>query len=286
MQFHLDAATGKLVGRVLGAVIIAGALILGLAALYHSTHYPRTDASEILANFIGIAPQVEGPIIHLNVRDNEFVKRGTLLFEIDDRPYRYTLQRSISELATLEGQIVDERRRIAAQVSAVSVAQANIKAMEADVERSLAAVDQARADVANAEQGVRRARAEWQYANDNLHRLEPLLVKQFVTADQVDRARSTEIVQAETLRQAQSQLRLAQAGLQSASAQLQRSMAAVQQSKAQHQQAENAVTTLAPLINQRGARAAAIETARYNWNNCRVYAPFDARVTKDRKSVV
>jgi multidrug efflux system membrane fusion protein len=51
------------------------------------------------------------------------------------------------------------------------------------------------------------------------------------------------------------------------------------QSKAQHQQTQHAVTTLEPLVNQRGARASAIETARYNLNNCRVYAPFDARVT-------
>ena len=46
--------------------------------------YPRTDDSEILANFIGIAPQVEGPLVRLNVHDNQFVKKGDLLFEIDD----------------------------------------------------------------------------------------------------------------------------------------------------------------------------------------------------------
>src|ERR1700723_275797 len=53
----------------------------------------------------------------------------------------------------------------------------------------------------------------------------------------------------------------------------------LQQSTAQHEQAQNAVTTLEPLVNQRGARASAIETARYNLNNCRVYSPFTARVT-------
>ncbi len=50
-------------------------------------------------------------------------------------------------------------------------------------------------------------------------------------------------------------------------------------SKAQHEQTQNAVTTLEPLINQRGAKTSAIDTARYNLNNCRVYAPFDARIT-------
>src|SRR5260370_1392694 len=111
-------------------------------------------------------------------------------------------------LMALEGQIVDEQRRIAALVSGVSVSQANIHSAQADLARWAAAVDQARADVANSEQGVNRVRAEWTYANNNFHRLEPLLAKQFVTVDQVDRARSSEIAQSEGLKQAESQLRL------------------------------------------------------------------------------
>ncbi|HVP00285.1 MAG TPA: HlyD family efflux transporter periplasmic adaptor subunit [Bryobacteraceae bacterium] len=271
--------TRILVGRILSALIVTGAIASGLVVVYHANYYPRTDDTEVLANFIGIAPQVEGPLVRLNVQDNQFVKKGDLLFEIDERPYRYTLERAISEQATLEGQISDERRRIAALVSAVSVAEANIHSTEADVSRWAAAVDQARADVAAAEQAVSRARAEWMYASNNLHRVEPLLIKQFVTVDQVDRARTSEIAQAQLLKQAESQLLQAQAALQSTLAQEQRSKAVLTQSKAQHEQSENAVTTLEPLINQRGAKASAIETARYNLNNCRVYAPFDARIT-------
>ncbi len=271
--------TRILIGRVLSALIVTGAIVLGLVVLYHADHHPRTDDSEILANFIGIAPQVEGPLVRLNVRDNQFVKKGDLLFEIDDRPYRYAMEKTISEQATLEGQISDERRRIAAQVSAVSVAAANIQSTEADVNRWAAAVEQAKAEVASAEQGVSRVKAEWTYASNNLHRIEPLLVKQFVTFDQVDRARTSEVAQAQSLKQAESQLRQAQAALKSALAQEDRAKAVLTESKAQHQQTQNAVTTLDPLMNQRGAKASAIETARYNLNNCRVYAPFDARVT-------
>jgi len=231
--------------------IALATILLGLEVIYHSNRYPRTDDAEIFANFIGIAPQVEGPLIRLNVHDNQFVKKGELLFEIDERPYQYALERAISDQATLEGQIEDERRRIAALVSAVSVAQANIHS--------------AQAEVTNSEQGVNRARAEWQYSNDNLHRLEPLLAKQFVTADQVDKARSLEVADAQALRQAESQLQLSQSRLNS--------------TLAAHEQASHAVTTLEPLINQRGEREAAVKDARYNLNNCRVYAPFDARVT-------
>ena len=270
---------GVWVGRVLSGLIMAGAVVLGLVVVHHVDSYPRTDDSEILANFIGIAPQVEGPLMRLNVHDNQFVKKGDLLFEIDDRPYRYMLEKAISDQATLEGQISDERRKIAALVSAVSVSEANIHSTEADVSRWAAAVDQAKADVSAAEQAVSRAKAEWSYANNNLHRIEPLLVKQFVTVDQVDRARTSEVAEAQALKQAESQLLQTQAALKSTLAQERRSRALVTQSTAQHEQARNAVTTLEPLVNQRGAKVSAIDIARYNLNNCRVYAPFDARVT-------
>jgi membrane fusion protein, multidrug efflux system len=279
MELEQTQTTNRKAVRNLRMAIVLGAIVLGLLVLLEVTRQPRTDDAEVTANFIGIAPQVEGPIIHLNVHDNQFVKQGEPLFEIDDRPYQYALENALSEQAALEGQIGDEGRRIAALVSAVSVSQANIQSSQADVERWAAAVDQAKADVSNSEQGVSRAKAEWTYASNNLHRVEPLLSKQFVTVDQVDRARTSEIAQSEALKQAWSQLQLSQAGLKSAEAQYEHSKAALDQSKAQHQQSVHAVTTLEPLINQRGARAAAVKNAQYNLNNCKVYAPFDARVT-------
>jgi membrane fusion protein, multidrug efflux system len=251
MEINKKTRLRQLLGRWISIVFVSGAVILGLAVFYHANQYPRTEDAEVFANFIGIAPQVDGPLIRLNVQDNQFVKKGELLYEIDERPYQYALETATSQQAALEGQIADEHRKIAALVSGVSVAQANIHSSEAAV--------------ANAEQGVARARAEWAYANNNLHRLEPLLTQQFVTVDEVDKARTSEATQEEALKQAESRLALAKADLNSATA--------------QHEQARNAVTTLEPLINHRGARAAAGKKARYDLDNCRVYAPFDARVT-------
>jgi len=279
MNLETNSRPQRVLSRRISVAIAVAAALLGLLALYRANHYPRTDDAEVFANFIGIAPQVDGPIVRLSVRDNQFVRKGDLLFEIDERPYQYALERALSEQAALEGQITDEQRRIAALVSAVSVSQAGIHSSQADVNRWAAAVDQARADVSNAEQGVNRAKAEWTYASNNLLRLEPLLTKQFVTVDQVDRARTSEIADGEALKQAESQLRLSQAVLQSALAQYERSQSVVDESKAYHEQAQHSVTTLDPLTNQRGARASAVETSRYNLGNCRVYAPFDALVT-------
>jgi multidrug efflux system membrane fusion protein len=279
MNFEMDSRPQRVLSRRITVAIAVAAVLLGTLALYRTNQYPRTDDAEVFANFIGIAPQVDGPILRLNVHDNQFVRKGELLFEIDERPYQYALEKAVSDQAALEGQITDERRRIAALVSAVSGSQANVHSAQADAIRSAATIDEARANVASAEQGVTRTKAEWTYAANNLHRLEPLLTKQFVTVDQVDQARTLEIAESEALKQAESQLRMSQAGLQSALAQYERSKSAVDESTAQHEQAQHAVTTLDPLTSQRGAKTSAIENARYNLNNCRVYAPFDALVT-------
>jgi len=251
MGADTDSNSRKLTGRWVSFGIVAAAAVLGLIVLFKTVHHPRTDDAAVLANYIGIAPQVEGPLVRLPVHDNQFVKKGELLFEIDERPYQYALERALSEQAGLEGQIADETRKIAALKSAVSVAESNIRSAEADV--------------VTVGQGVNRAQAEWAYASNNLQRLQPLLAKQFVTVDEIDKAKTSEIAQRQALRQAQSHLQLAQSQLKSV--------------QAQHEQAANAVTTLEPLTSQRGAKEAAVKRARYDLENCRVYAPFDARVT-------
>jgi multidrug efflux system membrane fusion protein len=267
------------IGRAISVVIILCAAITGLLVLRQVTTNPRTDDAEIFANYIGIAPLVNGPITKLYVADNEFVKQGDPLFEIDDRPYAYALAHARSDQMALEGEINDERRIIAGKVSGVDVARASALSSEASLGHSAAAIDQAKADVANAKALVERSDAELAYASNNLHRVEPLLAKQFVTVDQIDQARTLEISRSQASHQARSQLALAEAGLDAAEAQYKQSQAVLQQSHQEVQQATHNVTTLEPLVGQISGKQAAIDTAQYNFDNCRIIAPFDARVT-------
>ena len=272
-------APSKRLGRIVSISIIAAALITGLLVIDETNKFPRTDDAEIFANFIGIAPQVDGPITQLAVQDNAFIKQGNLLFEIDPRPYEYALQKATSDLNTLEGQIVDQRRTIASQVSAVGAARANTDSAAANVDRAAAAVNEAKANVANAKAALDSANAELLYATNNYHRIEPLLARQFVTVDQVDLARTAVTAREQAVQQQRAQVILAEAQVQSAQAQYEQAKAAVEQSHAQLGQSEHSVLTIEPLTAQREGRASAIRTAEYNLNNCKVYSPFDARVT-------
>ena len=266
-------------GRVFTAAMVLLA-IMGLIAVYWvSTWHPQTDDAEIFANYIGIAPVVEGPILHLNVADNQRVKQGDLLFEIDYRPYKYALDHAVSDQAALEGEIVDEQRRIQAEVHAVTASGAATRSASANVDRAQASIREAEADVAHSEATLDRVKAESLYAENNLHRIEPLLAKQYVTVDQVDQARTTERASAQSVHEAESQLALNRAHLNSMMAALAQAQASAEQSTAQLNQSKSSVLTLDPLVGQRQGRAAAIATAQYNYNQCHVYAPFDARVT-------
>jgi membrane fusion protein, multidrug efflux system len=266
-------------GTIASIAIVAAALITGLLVIRETVEYPRTDDAEVFANFIGIAPQVDGPLISLPVQDNQFVKQGGLLFEIDPRPYEYALEKARSDLSTLEGQIVDESRTIASQQSAVGAAQAYTSNASANVERAASSVEEAKANANATKAALDRAEAELDYTTRNFKRIEPLLAKQFVTVDQVDQARTDVVARQQAVDQARSQLALAQAQVLTAKAQYDQAKATMLQSHSQLAQSQHSVLTLQPLTAQRSGRAAVIRDAEYNLNNCRVYAPFDARVT-------
>ncbi len=258
---------------------VLGALVTGLLVIQQIDTDPRTDDAEVFANFIGIAPVVEGPVTALAIHDNEYVKKGDLLYIVDEAPYLYALQNAKAQQAQLEGEIANEQRHIQSQGNAALAAQAATHSAAAAVRQAEASIEEMRADVRHSEALVKQTQAELDYTTNNLHRLEPLLTKQFVTFDQVDQARSAAKAKEEAVRQATAQLNLSEARLNSALAEQTASVAAFEQRGAQATQSKNAIDLLEPLTAQRASRAAAVQTAEYNYTHCRVYAPFNARVT-------
>src|SRR5271165_4551177 len=90
---------------MMSLVILGVAVFLSLSAWEFNERHPRTDDAVARANLIGIAPRVSGPIIKINVTDNQFVKGGDLLFEIDPADYQLSVDRAKSALDALDQQI-------------------------------------------------------------------------------------------------------------------------------------------------------------------------------------
>jgi len=265
--------------------VVWGAAVTLFAAVLVTDLHPRTDDASVRANFIEITAEVSGKLTLLPVKDNAFVKKGDLLFEIDPRPYQYAVQQALSDQEDLEQQIVDARRKIASEKSAVEAASAAEVNSKTEIKTAGSGVDVASASVNRAKANVAAAEAQLTYAVNNLHRVEPLLEKKYVTVDQVDQANTS-------VRTAQGNHDQAQAALREAEAQHQQSVlrrmeadSAAVESTARLGQAIHNVDTLDTLMSQRPGRASRVNQARLDLERCRVVAPFDAYVTNMNISV-
>jgi multidrug efflux system membrane fusion protein len=95
----------KFVRKVTSLIIVASAIVITLYVWGIIERHPRTDDATVRANVVGIAPRVSGQIIKLNVQDNQAVKQGDVLFEIDPEDYKLVLQKAKAELATVDRQL-------------------------------------------------------------------------------------------------------------------------------------------------------------------------------------
>jgi len=93
------------VRKITSLIIVAGAVVITLYVWGILERHPRTDDATARANVVGIAPRVGGQTIKLNVQDNQAVKKGDLLFEIDPEDYRLALEKAKAELATVDQQL-------------------------------------------------------------------------------------------------------------------------------------------------------------------------------------
>jgi len=123
---------GKLKYLTTGAVVLIAAAVCAYKYWAYITN-PWTRDGQVRAQVIQITPRVSGPLVKLPVADNQFVKAGDLLFEIDSRTFNADLDQARAELDNTRDQI----EALAKQVDA---AQADVEAAEATIKQAEAAI--------------------------------------------------------------------------------------------------------------------------------------------------
>jgi multidrug efflux system membrane fusion protein len=151
-------------GRCVAATVVVSTFAISGYGLHRLSNAPRTNNAFLFADTAGLAPEVSGRIVSLDVRDNQRVSKGDRLLLIDPEPFELRLRQARAQVAALQAQIDLTTRQVASQTSAAEVATTQIG----------------------------RARAQLALASDTLARLQPLLGKGYVTAQQVDEARTNE----------------------------------------------------------------------------------------------
>ena len=78
--------------------IVAVAVIVAYLYFYEYFHHPWTRDAQVRADVVGIAARVNGPVIRFAAKDNQRVKKGDLLFEIDPTLYRISVEEARASL--------------------------------------------------------------------------------------------------------------------------------------------------------------------------------------------
>jgi len=153
MKEMIAAVNGKRKKIVLisfGSSLLIGAIALLFYLDYKATHI-TTDDAFVEGNIHTIAPKIPGTVVAVHVRDNQMVKKGDLLVELDEADYA---------ARTTEGEaaVNAERGRLAEQSSRISARQANLKLQEANLRQ--AEIDLRRAEKLFQEEAISKERYE------------------------------------------------------------------------------------------------------------------------------
>jgi multidrug resistance efflux pump len=95
----------RLLNYLITFVIIALAVWAGVSLYTKYIQNPWTRDGQVRANVVGIAPRVSGPIIHITVRDNQQVKKGDPLFEIDPSDFKAQVDVATGQVENAEANL-------------------------------------------------------------------------------------------------------------------------------------------------------------------------------------
>ncbi|MEB6368703.1 efflux RND transporter periplasmic adaptor subunit [Klebsiella michiganensis] len=150
-------------------LVAALAIIAAWLVWNYYTQSPWTRDGKVRAEQVGVTPQVSGSILQLNVRDNQLVKAGDVLFRIDDTPYKIALLNARAQLAKAKAEVARaqaEQKKAASDASRRRHLSQNFISAE-DLENANTALNTATTNLeaAKAVVGVAQAtldHAQWQ----------------------------------------------------------------------------------------------------------------------------
>jgi len=265
---------GILVAAVVAVVLIA------LGIWWHSTYSEDTDDAQVNGHLIQISSRIAGHVTKVYVEENQVVKRGDPIVDLDPSDYQVAVENAEAALASAQANAA------AAKVNVPIIATntgSNLRSATADLSGARASVSQAEEQLDAAKARVAQAQANNFKAQSDLERYKPLVAKDVISKQQYDAAVAAADASTAALADSQASQQAAQDAVRvthervtQAEAMLKYAETAPQQVAAQDAKAKQAQAQ----VQQAQAQ---LDQARLNLSYCKIVAPEDGIIT--RKSV-
>lgn len=260
-------------------------IILALAAaigaffwIRYSAGFEETDDAQVDGHIAPVSTRINGTVIRINVEDNQTVKRGQILLQLDPRDYEVAVAQAKANLAQAKAQLHAENPAL---FITRTINTTQIATTASDITNAWAALAAAQRDYQVALANIAAARANNIKAKKDFIRYQALINKDEVSHEQFDAVAATARSQAATLA---ANLASAQA---SAKIIVQR-RAALAQAQSRHREAfRNAPKQVsinkANIASRQSAiqiQQAQLQQALLNLSYCTIYAPSSGIVGK------
>jgi membrane fusion protein, multidrug efflux system len=261
-------------------VVVFIVVAIGVAIWWHSTFSEDTDDAQVNGHLIQISSRIAGQVLKVDVEENQVVKAGDPIAELDPRDYDVAVENAEAALANARANLVGATVNV--PLTSINTG-STLRSSEADVSSANAGVHQSEQQLQGAQAKVAQEQANLTKADADLARYRPLVEKDVISKQQWDAAVATDDGAKASLANAQAAQRAAADGVRGA-----RDREA--QSQAQHKAAE----TGPQQVEVQNARAKAAEAqveqaqaqldqAELNLSYCKIVAPEAGIIT--RKSV-
>jgi membrane fusion protein, multidrug efflux system len=267
-------------GRALLILLLVGIALATAGFLYwrYAQTYESTDDAQVDGHLNSISPRIAGTITAVYFDEDQFVKAGDLLAEIDPRDFQVTLSQAQAEVAQkqAEVEVTNPNVPIVSQSS-----QTNIETSRADVATAEAAVAWAERDYLAAQGRLREAEANDLKARDDLTRYKALVDKDEIARQVYDQAGAGASGAAAAVDTARAAAEASQKLVDQRRAQLEQAQSRFSEAgaNAPHQLAISRANVLAKQADAQVAKTR-LEQARLNVSYTKVYAPVSGVISK------
>src|SRR5258708_18219867 len=264
--------------KVLVISAIAVVVVVGAVFLWrYLSSYESTDDAQADVHLYPVSARISGYVIKVNVDDNQWVEKGTVLVEIDPKDYEVAVAQAQANLSSAEA--TAQSLNITLPITSVSTS-SQLKFSASDIGNATAGVVAAEKQLSAAHAQLEQAEANDVRAQDDLHRYKLLVDKREVAAQIYDQALASAKSSTAAVAAASANESAAQQFVQQARSRLVQADANYQSAETGPQQVSSTRARVRASIADVEQKRALLEQAQLNLQYTTIVAPVTGDVKK------
>ena len=263
--------------KLILVVVILLVLVGGFFLWRYLRTYESTDDAQVDVHLYPVSARISGYVVRVNVDDNQWVQKGTVLVEIDPKDFEVAVAQAQANLANAEA--TAQSLNITVPITSTNTT-SQLRSTASGVENSRAGIIAAERQLSAAHAQVEQAEANDVRAQEDLHRYKLLVDKREIAQQVYDQAVASAKASTAAVDAARANESAAQQFVQQAQSRLVESQANLQYAETGPQQVSSTRARVRAAIADVEQKRALLEQAQLNLEYTRIVAPVTGEVNK------